>query len=39
MNGVDPLSTNNASSVVSCVVNRDSVEQALACLADAFELP
>ena len=39
MNGVDPLSTNNASSVVSCVVNSENVEQALACLGDAFELP
>ena len=39
MNGVDPLSTNNASSVVSCVVNSEYVEQALACLANAFELP
>lgn len=39
MNGVDPLSTNNASSVVSCVVNSEDVEQALACLANAFELP
>jgi len=39
MNGVDPLSTNNASSVVSCVVNSENVEEALACLAKAFELP
>ena len=39
MNGVDPLSTNNASSVVSCVVNSEYVDQALACLANAFELP
>ena len=39
MDGVDPLSTNNASSVVSCVVNSEKVEQALACLARAFELP
>ncbi len=39
MNGVDPLSTNSASSVVSCVVNSEYVEQALACLANAFELP
>lgn len=39
MNGVDPLSTNNASSVVSCVVNSEHVEQALVCLADTFELP
>jgi len=39
MQGIDPLSTNNASSVISCVVNIDRVEQALASLADAFELP
>jgi aspartokinase len=39
MDGVDPLSTNNASSVVSCVVNSEHVEQALASLANAFELP
>ncbi len=39
MQGIDPLSTNNASSVISCVVNSDYVEQALASLADAFEMP
>lgn len=39
MDGIDPLSTNNASSVVSCVVNSESVERALACLAGVFELP
>jgi aspartokinase len=39
MDGVDPLSTNNASSVVSCVVNSEYVDQALASLANAFELP
>jgi aspartokinase len=39
MDGVDPLSTNNASSVVSCVVNSEHAEQALASLANAFELP
>ena len=39
MQGIDPLSTNNASSVISCVVNSDDVQQALASLADAFELP
>jgi aspartokinase len=39
MNGIDILSTNNASSVISCVLNTEYVEQALACLADAFELP
>lgn len=39
MDGIDPLSTNNASSVVSCVVKSESVEQALACLAGVFELP
>ena len=39
MHGIDILSTNNASSVISCVLNGEQVEQALACLADAFELP
>ena len=39
MHGIDILSTNNASSVISCVLNTEYVEQALACLADAFELP
>ena len=39
MRGVDPLSTNNASSVISCVVKNEYVEQALAGLTDAFELP
>ena len=39
MDGIDPLSTNNASSVVSCVVNSENLDQALACLASAFELP
>jgi len=39
MHGIDILSTNNASSVISCVLNTEYVEKALACLADAFELP
>ncbi|MGD8371078.1 MAG: hypothetical protein PVG64_08355 [Syntrophobacterales bacterium] len=39
MQGIDPLSTNNASSVISCVINMDNVDQALASLSDAFELP
>ena len=39
MHGIDILSTNNASSVISCVLNAEYVEQALACLADVFELP
>jgi aspartokinase len=39
MQGIDPLSTNNASSVISCVVNSENVERALATLTDAFELP
>jgi aspartokinase len=39
VNGIDPLSTNNASSVISCVVNSDYREKALAHLAQAFDLP
>ena len=39
LQGIHPLSTNNASSVISCVVNLDDVERALASLGDAFELP
>lgn len=39
MMGIDPISANNATSVISCVVNIDSVEQALAGLTAAFELP
>jgi len=39
MHGIDILSTNNASSVISCVLSAEYVEQALACLADAFKLP
>ena len=39
LHGIDILSTNNATSVISCVLNAEHVEQALACLADAFELP
>jgi aspartokinase len=39
LQGIDPLSTNNASSVISCVVNSEYVEQALASLAEVFELP
>ena len=39
MHGIDILSTNNASSVISCVLKAEYVEQALACLADVFELP
>ncbi len=39
MNGFEPLAVNNASSVISCVLSSEYVEQALACLSDAFELP
>lgn len=39
MNGIDPLSTNNASSVISCVISGEHIQQALACLDQAFELP
>jgi aspartokinase len=39
MHGIDILSANNASSVISCVLKTDHVEKALACLAEAFELP
>jgi aspartokinase len=39
MQGIDPLSTNNASSVISCVISMDDVDRALASLSDAFELP
>jgi aspartokinase len=39
INGIDPLSTNNASSVISCVVNTDYLERALDHLTQAFELP
>ena len=39
MNGIYILSTNNASSVISCVLNTEDVEPALGYLADAFELP
>ena len=39
MNGIYILSVNNASSVISCVLNAEDVENALARLGDAFELP
>ncbi len=39
MQGIDPLSTNNASSVISCVVNSEYVEKALISLSEVFELP
>ena len=39
MNDIHILSTNNASSVISCVLNTEDVEKAVACLGDAFELP
>ncbi len=39
MQGIDPLSTNNASSVISCVVNSEYVEKALINLSEVFELP
>ena len=39
MNGIYILSINNASSVISCVLNTEDVEKAVACLGDAFELP
>ncbi len=39
LNGIEPLSVNNASSVISCVLGNDYVDKALACLDQAFELP
>jgi aspartokinase len=39
MNGIHILSINNASSVISCVLDLEDVEKAIACLEDAFELP
>jgi len=39
MTGIDILSLNNASSVISCVLNAEDVEKAITCLGDAFELP
>ena len=39
MNGIHILSINNASSVISCVLDTEDVEKALAYLGDAFELP
>ena len=39
MNGIDPLSTNSASSVISCVLLSEHVEEALTCLDQAFERP
>ena len=39
MNGINIISVNNASSVISCVLNTGDVEKAIACLEDAFELP
>ncbi len=39
MNGIYILSVNNASSVISCVLNAEDVEKAVARLGDAFELP
>ena len=39
LNGIQILSTNNASSVVSCVLNTEDVDKATACLSQVFELP
>jgi aspartokinase len=39
VNGIDILSVNNASSVISCVLSTEDVEKALTSLEDAFELP
>ena len=39
LNGIDPLATNNASSVISCVVKSELVDKALRHLRKAFELP
>ena len=39
MKGINILSINNASSVISCVLKTEDVEKAVACLGDAFELP
>ena len=39
MNGIHILSVNNASSVISCVLNTRDVDKAVVCLGNAFELP
>jgi len=39
LNGIPILSANNASSVISCVLNSEDVDQAIGFLAQAFELP
>jgi len=39
MNGINILSVNNASSVISCVLSTKDVEKGVACLGDTFELP
>ena len=39
MNGINILSVNNASSVISCVLNTRDVDKAVVCLGNAFELP
>jgi aspartokinase len=39
MNGINIISVNNASSVISCVLNTRDVEKAVVCLGNTFELP
>jgi aspartokinase len=37
--GVEPLAVNNASSVLSCVLSSEKLQEALSCLDQVFELP
>jgi aspartokinase len=39
LNGIHILSANNASSVISCVLNSEDADEAIGFLAEAFELP
>lgn len=39
LNRIEPVSFNNASSVISCVLHSEHVEKAVDCLNEVFELP
>ncbi|MFP3869270.1 MAG: hypothetical protein ACLFVT_00120 [Syntrophobacteria bacterium] len=39
LNGIEPLAANNTSSVISCVICGQYLQQALSCLEQVFELP
>jgi hypothetical protein len=39
LSGIEPLAVNNATSVLSCVVDSARLEEALTCIEHVFALP